>query len=112
MNTELEVRHALGLAARYRFHPSYAIYEPGFVRLGATLHWRCSCPAPIYRFMFSQQFAFCFPPKPYALAALVALVEEEADAAPWMISGLGAAVRFALWRTVQSAGGAPQGSCC
>ena len=26
---------------------------------------------PIYRFMLLQQFSFCFPPKPYALAALV-----------------------------------------
>ena len=39
--------------------------------------------------MFSQQFAFCFPPKPYGLAALVTLAEEEARGAPWMVSGLG-----------------------
>src|SRR5262249_11622410 len=38
LNSEVEVRHALGLAARYRFHPSYAIYEP---RISAS---RCDPP--------------------------------------------------------------------
>jgi hypothetical protein len=40
---------------------------------------------PIYRFMFFELFAFLFPPKPYALAAHLALLEEEAGPAPWMI---------------------------
>jgi len=37
INPEEHVRHGLALAARYGFHPAYAIYEPGFVRLGAAL---------------------------------------------------------------------------
>ena len=37
LNPEGHVRYGLELAARYRFHPSYAIYEPGFLRLGAAL---------------------------------------------------------------------------
>src|SRR3989475_8150042 len=37
INPEEHVRHGLGLAARYGFRPAYAIYEPGFVRLGAAL---------------------------------------------------------------------------
>src|SRR5206468_822734 len=58
LNPERHLRYALGLAARYLFRPSYAVYEPGFVRLGATLHWRSGCPAPIYRFMFSSDYTF------------------------------------------------------
>jgi hypothetical protein len=48
---------------------------------------------PIYRFMFSALFAFGFPPKPYALAAHLALLEEEAGPAPWMIAGLSTDIR-------------------
>ena len=59
---------------------------------------------PIYRFMFSQQFAFCFPPKPYALAALTTLVEEEAGRAPWMISGLGVDVSPLIGEAVTRGG--------
>ncbi len=31
---EADVRHGLALSQKYGFHPSYAIYEPGFARLG------------------------------------------------------------------------------
>jgi len=89
LNPESQVRRALGIAKRHSFHPAFAIYEPGFIRAGAALARATGVPTPIYRLMFSQQFAFCFPPKPYALAALATLLEEEAGAAPWMISGLG-----------------------
>jgi 3-keto-5-aminohexanoate cleavage enzyme len=40
LNPESDIRAGLELAARHRFHPSYAIYEPGFLRLGAALHRR------------------------------------------------------------------------
>jgi uncharacterized protein (DUF849 family) len=43
--------------------------------------------------MFSALFAFGFPPKPYALAAHLALLEEEAGPAPWMIAGLSTDIR-------------------
>ena len=89
LNPESHIRHALGIAERHGFHPAFAIYEPGFIRAGAALARAAGVKTPIYRFMFSQQYAFCFPPKPYALKALATLVEEEAGAAPWMISGLG-----------------------
>jgi uncharacterized protein (DUF849 family) len=88
LNPEEHVRHALGLARRYRFHPSYAIYEPGFMRLGATLHWRCSSPAPIYRFMFSSGFTFGFPPDDYGLTAYLNLLDQVAPGAQWMVAGL------------------------
>jgi uncharacterized protein (DUF849 family) len=88
LNPESDVRHALGLAMRHRFHPAYAIYEPAFVRLGAALHWRESCPNPIYRFMFSTGFTFGFPPEDYALTAYLKLLDQVAPGAQWMIGGL------------------------
>ncbi len=89
LNPESHLRHALALAARHLFHPSYAIYEPGFVRLGATLHWRCGCPAPIYRFMFSSDYTFSFPPDDYGLTAYLKLLDQVAPGAKWMVAGLG-----------------------
>ena len=93
LNPESDVRHALGIAARYGFHPTYAVYEPGFTRAGAVLARIMGAKQPLYRFMFSETFAFGFPPKPYALAAHLALLDEEAPGAPWMIAGLGVDIR-------------------
>lgn len=88
LNPEQDVRHGLELARRYGLHPSYAIYEPGFVRLGATLYWRESCPAPLYRFMFSSGYTFSFPPEDYALTAYLKLLDQVAPGAQWMVAGL------------------------
>ena len=104
INPEGHVRHALDLAARHGFHPAFAIYEPGFTRAGAALARAAGVKAPIYRFMFSEQFAFGFPPKPYALAAHLALLEEEAGPAPWMIAGLGADIRPLIGEAVARGG--------
>lgn len=94
LNPEGHVRYGLELAARYGFHPSYAIYEPGFLRLGAALaRAYANAPAPIYRFMFSDGFAFGFPPREYGLEAYLKLLEEEAPGAPWMIAGLAVDIR-------------------
>ena len=90
VNSEPELHHGLRLAARHRFHPAYACYEPGFIRLGAAMHRRYrEAPQPIYRLMFSDQFTFGFPPEPYALTALSTLLSQEAKGAPWMVGGLG-----------------------
>ncbi len=90
LNPESHIRHGLALAERHGFHPAYACYEPGFVRLGAALH-RCypKAPRPIYRFMFSDAFTFGFPPDPFALPALITLLARAAPRAPWMVGGLG-----------------------
>src|SRR5262249_53542271 len=40
LNPESHIRHGLALAERHGFHPAYACYEPGFIRLGAALHRR------------------------------------------------------------------------
>jgi uncharacterized protein (DUF849 family) len=104
LNPESHLRHALGLAARYHFHPSYAIYEPGFVRLGATLHWRCGCPAPIYRFMFSSDYTFGFPPDDYGLTAHLNLLDQVAPGAQWMIAGLGVDILSLVPRAIAEGG--------
>jgi 3-keto-5-aminohexanoate cleavage enzyme len=88
LNPEDHIRHGLALAARYGFHPGYAIYEPGFLRLGAKLAHEAAAPQPIYRFMFSEGFAFGFPPAPYALEAYLRLLADTAPGAPWMVAGL------------------------
>jgi 3-keto-5-aminohexanoate cleavage enzyme len=104
LNPEAHVRHALSFAVRYGFHPAYAIYEPGFTRAGAALARAMRAKAPIYRLMFSETFAFGFPPKPYALAAHRALLTEEAPDAPWMIAGLGVDIRPLIPEAVQHGG--------
>ena len=104
LNPSSHLRHALGLAARYLFRPSYAIYEPGFVRLGATLHWRSGCPAPIYRFMFSSDYTFSFPPDDYGLTAYLNLLDQVAPGAKWMVAGLGVDVLPLIPRVVAEGG--------
>jgi uncharacterized protein (DUF849 family) len=82
------IQHGLALAARHRFHPGYAVYEPGFLRMGAALARAAAVPQPIYRFMFSDGFNFGFPPAPYALEAYERLLSDEAPGSPWMVAGL------------------------
>ena len=77
------------LAVEHGFHPAYACYEAGFVRLGATLHAKHpAAPVPIYRFMFSSGFTFSFPPEEWALETYVKLAEKVAPGSPWMVAGL------------------------
>jgi 3-keto-5-aminohexanoate cleavage enzyme len=105
LNPEGHVRYGLELAARYRFHPSYAIYEPGFLRLGAALaHVHAGAPAPIYRFMFSDGFAFGFPPEEYALDAYLRLLHVQAPGAPWMVAGLAVDIRPLIPAAVAAGG--------
>ena len=88
-NSEAEVRYGLELARRYNFVPSFAIYEPGFLRLGATLSRNTKgCPRPIYRFMFSDKFSFGFPAEEIYLLAYIDLLKQTIPEAVWMIAGL------------------------
>jgi uncharacterized protein (DUF849 family) len=104
VNSEEHIRHGLDLARRYRFHPAFAIYEPGFLRLGASLHWRCSSPLPIYRFMFSSGFTFGFPPDDYGLTAYLNLLDQVAPGSPWMVAGLAVDVLAMIPRAVAEGG--------
>jgi uncharacterized protein (DUF849 family) len=104
LNPETHVRHALAFAAKHGLPPAFAIYEPGFTRAGAALARAAGVKTPMYRFMFSQSFAFGFPPKSYALAAHVALLQELDTTAPWMIAGLSVDVRPLIAETVARGG--------
>ena len=88
-NTVTDIDEGLRLAGEHGFHPSYAVYEPGFLRLGAALAKRHGCPAPIYRFMFTDEFTFGYPPSEYAVESYAKLLEAEAAGAQWMVAGLG-----------------------
>lgn len=99
------VREGLRLAAAHGFHPGYALYEPGFTRLGAALHAATpGCPMPIYRIMLSEDFAFGFPPRAYALQAHRALLGEVAPDAPWMLAGLRVDVTPLIGETIALGG--------
>ena len=54
--------------------------------------------------MFSETFALGFPPRPYALSAHLALLEEEAGPAPWMVAGICADIRGLIGETVARGG--------
>lgn len=92
-NPESHIRYGLELCRHYGLHPSYAIYEPAFMRLGAALA-RCypGVPQPVYRLMFSDTLTFGFPPRPWAIDAYLELLAEEDPGAHWMVAGLGALV--------------------
>lgn len=92
-NPDSHIRHGLALCRQHGLVPSYAIYEPGFMRLGAALK-RCypGVPQPVYRLMFSDTLSFGFPPKPWAIDAYLELLADEDPNAPWMVAGLGAQI--------------------
>jgi 3-keto-5-aminohexanoate cleavage enzyme len=54
--------------------------------------------------MFSDTFAFGFPPRPWALAAHCALLNEATPGAPWMIAGLGVDIRPLIGEAVGRGG--------
>jgi uncharacterized protein (DUF849 family) len=89
-----DIREGLRIAKEHHLHPGYAIYEPGFTRLGAALAQAVpDLPTPVYRFMFSDEFAWGFPPRPAHLDAHLELLSSVAPKAPWMVAGLGVDIR-------------------
>lgn len=104
-NPDEHILEGLRICAEHRVRPSYAIYEPGFTRAGAALaEAHPGLQQPVYRFMFSDQFAFGFPPRATHLDAHLALLRENAPAAPWMIAGLGVDLRALIPATVERGG--------
>jgi 3-keto-5-aminohexanoate cleavage enzyme len=88
LNPESDIRTGLALCAKHDLYPTYAIYEPGFLRLGAAMAAQTrSLRSPIYRFMFSEGMTFGMPPRDYALAAYRSLLAEYAPDADWMVAG-------------------------
>jgi 3-keto-5-aminohexanoate cleavage enzyme len=105
LNPDDHVREGLRLAQRHGFRPSYAIYEPGFTRMGAaSAKAMMKVPSPVYRFMFAEEFTFGFPPKPNHLDAHLGLLREVAGGYPWMIAGLGVDIRPLIASAVEREG--------
>lgn len=90
-NPTEHIREGLRLADEGGWRPAYAIYEPGFARLGAALAAKFpTLKTPIYRIMFTDNFLFGTPPSDIALQFYAKHLAETAPDAPWMISGLDA----------------------
>ncbi len=94
LNPNDHIREGLRICGTFGVRPSYAIYEPGFTRIGARLaSEQPDLWAPVYRFMFSDQFAWGFPPWEEFLDTHIALLDACAPGAEWMIAGLGVDIR-------------------
>lgn len=105
VNSDADIREGLGIASRLDVHPSFALYEPGFARTGATLFSaQPDAPKPVYRVMLSNSYTFGFPAKEYAVNAWSQLLKEVAPGAPWMIAGLGVDV-LPLVKSILALGG-------
>ncbi|MES2168479.1 MAG: 3-keto-5-aminohexanoate cleavage protein [Pseudomonadota bacterium] len=105
MNPHDDIMEGMRIARAHNVHPSYAIYEPGFTRLGAALAAIAPpSPTPIYRFMFSDEFAWGFPPRDKYLDTHLNLLAEAAPGAPWMIAGLGVDITPLIPHTVARGG--------
>ena len=105
INSEAEIRYGLELASRYNFVPSFAIYEPGFLRLGEMLFKNTKgCPRPIYRFMFSDKLSFGFPAKEIYLLAYIDLLKQTNPKAVWMIAGLQVNLRGIICTCLEAGG--------
>lgn len=92
-NPDGHIREGLKLAAEFGWRPAFAIYEPGFARLGAAL--AAATPGlktPVYRVMFSDNLLFGMPPSRRGVDLYAAHLEETAPGAPRMVSGLDADV--------------------
>jgi 3-keto-5-aminohexanoate cleavage enzyme len=104
-NPLADIREGLRIAREHHLHPGYAIYEPGFTRLGAALAQAApNLPTPIYRFMFSDEFAWGFPPRAVHLDAHLQLLSSLAPAARWMVAGLGVDIRPLIGAAVARGG--------
>ena len=100
-----DIREGLRISKEFGIHPGYAIYEPGFTRLGAALADASpGLPSPIYRFMFSDEFAWGFPPQAGYLDAHLALLADVAPRASWMVAGLGVDIRPLIGAAVERKG--------
>jgi 3-keto-5-aminohexanoate cleavage enzyme len=105
LNPESHLRRGLELAAEHDEVPTYAIYEPGFIRLGAALAASTKgLKTPVYRLMFTEQRIWGFPAEPFALESYLALLEREAKGAPWMIAGHEVDVRPLIMPAVEAGG--------
>ncbi len=96
-NPDAHIRAGLELAQEHNWRPAYAIYEPGFARLGAAMAATFqTLKTPIYRLMFSDHLLFGMAPTLYGLEFYAKHLAAVAPGAPWMISGLDADIQNIL----------------
>lgn len=89
MNVESDIRAGMTVAEKHDLRPTFALYDPGFIRLGSAIAARYpKLKTPVYRFMFSDQFTFGFMPKRYGIDAYLATLNDCDPGAPWMIAAL------------------------
>ena len=92
-NPDHHIRALLELSVEDSWRPTYAIYEPGFARLGKALADTVSrVQTPVYRTMFSDNLLFGMAPSEMALHFYAEHLASIAPEAPWMVSGLDANV--------------------
>lgn len=90
-NPDSHIREGLRLAAEHGWRPAFAIYEPGFARLGAALAAaQPGLKTPVYRVMLSDNLLFGMAPSARAVDFYAAHLAEVAPGAPAMMSGLDA----------------------
>ena len=105
INGPRAIEHGLRVAAAHGLNPTMAIYDPGYLRLAHILSGRePRLPKPVYRFMFSEQLTFGFPPREYALEAYMHLYAELGVSSPWMVAGLGTNVLPLVPKVVELGG--------
>jgi len=110
VNTDAEIRRGMQLAAQYKFHPEYACFEPGFVRLGAAMHRAYpDAPMPVYSFRFAEGLTLGLPPEEWALDTYLRLLEMEAPGAPWMAGSMGGDITSLIPAIVARGGGVRTG---
>ncbi|MBT8140395.1 MAG: 3-keto-5-aminohexanoate cleavage protein [Gammaproteobacteria bacterium] len=90
-NPDEHIAAGLALCEAFKLRPAYAIYEPGFARLGAAMASRYKAlQTPVYRVMFSDNLLFGSTPNLTALAFYASHLDSICPGAPRMISGLDA----------------------
>ncbi|SIO11375.1 Uncharacterized conserved protein, DUF849 family [Parasphingorhabdus marina DSM 22363] len=90
-NPDGHIREGLRLAEQDGWRPAFAIYEPGFARLGSAWADRfAGLKKPVYRLMFSDRLLFGLKPDRANLEFYARHLAETAPGMPWMISGLDA----------------------
>lgn len=98
-----EIDEALSICRDSGAAPSFAVYEPGYARVGARLADAALLPAqPIKRVMFSDTLLYGLPPGEAAISAYAALFEGLGSR--WMMAGLDYAI--CPWITSALAAGA------
>ncbi len=96
-NPDQHIRALLELSVEDNWRPAYAVYEPGFARLGKALADSVNgVQTPIYRIMFSDNLLFGMAPSEMALRFYAEHLASVAPDAPWMVSGLDANVEHII----------------